>query len=165
MATISLRIARLRFLIIQILGCRGHNNRKTMNHSNSPGSRSRWPWVVGAACGLILLIVLLLRRGDEKSTRSADSASGPPMAGGNSSEIGDSLLRRAAKGKGALTAEEIVAGKVKQFARSRREFVRAMARRANKEVPGEVERFFDALEAGNWDEVKVLYKGFADRSG
>ena len=137
-----------------------------MNHSNSPGSRSRWPWVVGAACWVILLILLLLRRGDDSATRLAESASSPtPAVGANSSEIGDSLLRRAAKGKGALTAEEIVASKVKQFARSRREFVRLLARRANKEVPSEVERFFDALEAGNWDEVERLFKGFANRSG
>src|SRR5687768_2304182 len=110
-----------------------------MNDSSSP--RSRWPWVVGAACWLILLIVLILRRGDEGSASSTDSASGPPpMAGDNSSERGGPLLRGASKGNGVLTAEEIVAGKVKQFARSRREFVRLLARRANKEVPSEVER-------------------------
>jgi tetratricopeptide (TPR) repeat protein len=135
-----------------------------MNDSSLP--RSRWPWVIGAACWVILLIVLLLRRGDEKSTSSTDSASGPPpMAGDNSSESGSPLSRRASKGNGVHTAEEIVAGKVKQFARSRREFVRLLARRANKEVPSEVERFFDALEAGNWDEVELLFKGFANRSG
>jgi hypothetical protein len=135
-----------------------------MKDSSPP--RSRWAWVVGAACWVILLVVLLLRRGDEKSASSADSASGPPpVAGVNSSQGAGPLFRRGSKGSGVLTAEEVVAGKVKQFARSRREFVRLLARRANKEVPSEVERFFDALEAGNWDEVEALYKGFASRSG
>lgn len=140
-----------------------------MNHSSSSDtfrSRSRWPWVVGAACWITLLIVLLLRRGGEPSARLADSASSHiQTARTHSSEIGGPLLRRASKGKAALAAEEIVAGKVKQFARSRREFVRALARRANKDVPSEVEQFFDALEAGNWDEIEVLFKGFANRSG
>ena len=137
-----------------------------MNDSSSPRPRSRWPWVTGALCWLILLIVLLLRQGDEKSTSSTDSANGPPpVAGDSSSESGGPPLRRASKGDGVLTAEEIVAGKVKQFARSRREFVRMLARRASKEVPSEVEQFFDALEAGNWEEVQRLHKGFASRSG
>src|SRR5215208_1794814 len=136
-----------------------------MNDSSSPGSRSRWPWIIGAACWLILFIVLLLRRGEEPSARLAESASSQTQTAANPSEIGDSLLRRASRSKGALTAEEVVAGKVKQFARSRREFVRLLARRANKDVPSEVEKFFDALEAGNWDEVEVLFKGFSSRSG
>src|SRR5262249_49717063 len=39
----------------------------------------------------------------------------------------------------APTAEEIVAGKVSQFGNSRRDLVRAIARRAGKDVPSEVE--------------------------
>jgi hypothetical protein len=63
------------------------------------------------------------------------------------------------------TTEEIVASKVSQFARSRRELVRAIGRRLKKEVPPEVDRFFDAIESGQWDEIKARWDPLARRSG
>src|SRR5262245_36356773 len=42
----------------------------------------------------------------------------------------------------APTVEEVVASKVSRFGRTRRQLVRAIARRSNKDVPPEVERFF-----------------------
>jgi hypothetical protein len=63
-----------------------------------------------------------------------------------------------------LTAEEIVAGKLLQFTRSRRELARAMARRKGVEVPGDVERFFDALESGNWQEIETQWTALAKKS-
>ncbi len=62
------------------------------------------------------------------------------------------------------TAEEIVATKVLQFGRSRRQIVRAIALRTGKEILPEVERFFDAIEAGNWDEIDSQWKALAKRS-
>ena len=59
------------------------------------------------------------------------------------------VSRRSSPAPG-LTAEEIVANKVRQFGRSRREMVRAIARRSQKEVPSEVDKFFDAIKA-EWD--------------
>src|SRR4026208_707612 len=55
--------------------------------------------------------------------------------------------------KPTATAEEMVAHKVSQFARSRREIAFGLARKHQTEVPADVERFFDAVEAGNWDEL------------
>ena len=55
-----------------------------------------------------------------------------------------------ARGSSAVpmqTAEEIVAGKVARFGRSRHEMVREIARRRQKEIPSEVDKFFEALEA------------------
>jgi hypothetical protein len=65
----------------------------------------------------------------------------------------------------AATAEEIVASKVSQFARSRRELVRAIGRRLKKQVPPEVNKFFDAVESGRWDEIKAHWDALARRSG
>jgi hypothetical protein len=52
----------------------------------------------------------------------------------------------------------VVAAKVQQFARARREVVQAMAKRFKVEVPPEVERFFAAAESGTWDEVKAAFE-------
>ncbi|MBI5384555.1 MAG: tetratricopeptide repeat protein [Verrucomicrobia bacterium] len=40
-----------------------------------------------------------------------------------------------------------------------------MAQRHGVEVPGEVERFFDAVESGNWDAIDAQFKILAKRSG
>jgi len=67
--------------------------------------------------------------------------------------------RRFAHGSSPLSApraEEIVANKVNQFARNRLEIVHAIARKSKVEVPVEVGRFFEAIEAGRWDEIEEL---------
>ena len=56
------------------------------------------------------------------------------------------------------TAQEIVAGKLREFSAKRRELVHAIAERFKLVVPLEVERFFDALEAGRWEEADALFK-------
>jgi hypothetical protein len=56
------------------------------------------------------------------------------------------------------SAEEIVAERMAQFARSRRGFARALARRHKVEVAADVERFFDAVESGKWDEIEGAFK-------
>jgi hypothetical protein len=58
-----------------------------------------------------------------------------------------------------------VAGKVSQFGRSRRELAREIARRAKKEVPAEVEKFFDAVESGDWERIKTQWDELSKRSG
>jgi hypothetical protein len=65
----------------------------------------------------------------------------------------------------ARTAEEIVAEKVKQFGRIRRQVVRRIAARLNKQVPPDVEAFFDAVEGGSWDEIKARFHPVALYAG
>lgn len=55
-------------------------------------------------------------------------------------------------------AVEIVARKLAQFARSRRELAQAMARRRGADLPDEVERFFAAVESGHWEEIEAVFK-------
>jgi tetratricopeptide repeat protein len=64
-----------------------------------------------------------------------------------------------------LSAQEIVTAKVSQFGRKRRELVQAIAARSGKEVPAEVERFFDAVESGRWDDIKAHWDVLAKHSG
>ena len=62
-----------------------------------------------------------------------------------------------------VTAEETVAAKLSQFAKSRRATTRAMARQFKVQMPADVERFFDAAEAGRWDELKSLFASLKQR--
>jgi hypothetical protein len=55
------------------------------------------------------------------------------------------------------TAEDIVAAKLKRFAQSRRDIMRAMAKQKNITVPDSVERFFDAVESGDWIEIEAAF--------
>src|SRR5687767_10775356 len=122
-----------------------------MSDSNSAGSRrSRWPWVIGLVCLLLVLMALVLRRDGHGISRIGDSTNDATPAANLGSSRGDEARRLGLRGKPGRTAQEIVSSKVVQFAQSRREFVRALARRAKKDVPNEVEEFFDALERGNW---------------
>src|SRR5213075_1107206 len=54
---------------------------------------------------------------------------------------------------------------VVQFGRNRREIAQAIGKRANRAVPPEVEKFFDAVEAGQWEEIKTEFDALAKRSG
>jgi tetratricopeptide (TPR) repeat protein len=60
------------------------------------------------------------------------------------------------------TPQEIVAGKVMKFGKNRRELAHAMAKRLNVKVPDEVERFFDAVEGGRWDEIEAAHKALLE---
>lgn len=63
------------------------------------------------------------------------------------------------------TPEQIVNGMVKQFGRSRREIARAMGRKTGKDIPPEVEKFFDAIDANDWPEIERLGKILSKKSG
>ena len=53
--------------------------------------------------------------------------------------------------------------KLAQFAQSRRGIARVMAQRFKFEVPSEVECFFDAVEAGRWEEAKTSFASLRQR--
>ena len=65
----------------------------------------------------------------------------------------------------ASTAEGIVAAKVNQFGRSRREIAHRITERLHKKMPAEVEAFFDAIESGRWVDIKARWDILAKRSG
>jgi hypothetical protein len=131
------------------------------------GQRSRWLRFVVAGCLLITLIGLLLTLRNAVPTARPASAGVQrqfPATGARAprapsvGRVGLSHRRSTAAQTG--TAQEIVAGKLGQFARSRREIVHRLAGRASIHVPDEVERFFDAVEAGGWDEIKAAFDAF-----
>jgi hypothetical protein len=52
---------------------------------------------------------------------------------------------------------------VTQFARHRREVLGVMARKRNPEVPDELRRFFEAAEAGNWEELDAIFNALLQK--
>src|SRR5947209_7415325 len=115
---------------------------------------SRWLGFLGGACVLVVLVGWLLPRpaADSSLTGPSGGAVGQGAKSGSPSDRPARAPRQFSGGGPAATAEEIVANKVIQFGRKRRELVHAIARRLNKDVPQEVEAFFDAVAAGNWEE-------------
>src|SRR6266568_4947367 len=122
--------------------------------------------VVSALIVAGVLIVLFLRRDQDNSAERSNSphlaasenASGyaaTPRSGDRESNRSSGSETDAAP---VTTAQEIVAGKLVRFARSRREFADALARRHGVEVPDAVKLFFDAVESGNWDEIDARFK-------
>lgn len=126
--------------------------------SNRPKPASRW---LGAALIALLALALLrlLRPPEPESTptvASADSAShskAPPAR----PEIRTNSRPRIVSSAPNPKAEELVAAKLAQFARSRRELAHALARRHCIAVPDGVERFFAAVESGDWDRISAAF--------
>jgi len=130
-------------------------------HGDSrPGARL--PWIMAIGCLLVVFILILRPR-----PREPDAA--PPAAAGSGNS--DASMTATHSGRGlhpgrtrpesppppARPAEEIVAEKISQFARSREEIVTAMAKHFNVAVPEDVNRFFAAVQAGNWPETTNLF--------
>src|SRR5262249_44446856 len=133
-----------------------------------PGPRSLWPWLLAAGSLLVILLALLLQRPDRTPTApSASAHNSQPNATGVDTSARDRLFARLPKPQSkeepALTAEEIVAHKAAQFARSRRQLAHAMAAHFKIPVPDEFERFFEAAEAGRYDEMKAIYKSLREQ--
>lgn len=140
------------------------------NHDRDSASASvfsaRFRWMLFIGCALTLLIGMLRvthRHEPAPTALSADAASAEASTATARPERSPWFVRRTATAP-ALTAEEIVAGKLQQFTRSRRELAREMARRKGVAVPDEVERFFDTLESGNWEEIDRQWKILAKKS-
>ena len=125
-----------------------------------PGHRPRWTWFLGAGCVLVTFIGLLMTRlNNEPASRLASTNALGAATSANSSSAGRSRLpHRPTSSEPALTAEEIVARKLSQFGKNRRELVHAIAKHFKVDVPVDVERFFDAVEGGRWEEIDTAFK-------
>jgi tetratricopeptide (TPR) repeat protein len=114
---------------------------------------------------LIGIFLPLVRKDSAQPDRASNALSGKPgaTAGDPAPEPARRLGRRSHST--AFSAEQIVAAKVVQFGRNRRELVRKIARRQNKQVPDYVEKFFDAIESGEWDKILVQWRELSRHSG
>ena len=141
------------------------NNRIPRGPSSLANSsrRSRLPWFIAAGCLLVVFIALLFTKNKNPITpfTSTDAPQPQPSASPNTS-VSDRPFSRLPNPRSfvepAFTAAEIVTNKVTQFARSRRKLAHAMAEHFKIAVPNEFERFFDAAEAGRYDEMTAIYQ-------
>lgn len=125
--------------------------------------------IAGAVIVAGVLVVLFSQRPGNDSTgkdnsvaASAPESAAAELAGqGSRRATGAGLSRREQNAAPVATPEEIVAGRLSQYARSRRELVQALAQRHGVEVPDDVKRFFDAVESGNWNEIDARFKVLA----
>ena len=126
--------------------------------------RVLWFVVVGA------LLVAIMALWHPRSYRALPNKSVSPLnaVSGRSSSTGIALTSRVRRpprsvvGTEAVqSAEAIVAEKVKQFGRGRRAIAQRVANRLNQQLPAEITAFFDAIEAGNWDEIHSRWKELA----
>jgi hypothetical protein len=120
------------------------------------------------ALGLIVALVPLLLRAGRTGNGGGPGLARVESQSARPEEVkGSWSLRsqRLSPGESATqTAEEIVAGKLKRFAQARRELVRRLAKYSKVEVPADVERFFDAVARGNWEEIDAAHKAMLEGS-
>ena len=121
-------------------------------------------WLLVAAC-LLLLLVSRFRtslRNEHAFAKDASTATAKSSdAAGLLPKVGRErlvALGKTSRSAPEPTAEEIVASKVKQFAKSRREILHALAQKLDVGVPEDVQRFFNALEAGQWEDIEAQFK-------
>jgi hypothetical protein len=108
-------------------------------------------------CWLALLVIFWPRQMRQAIDPQKADGSAAPHPHVNQRERMESWFSRHAAQAG-LSPEQIVAKKLSQFARSRREFAKELARKHNVQMPPEVERFFAAVESGNWDAIEAAFK-------
>jgi hypothetical protein len=128
--------------------------------SAKEGHRAYWWWVVGIGCVAVVLLGILLPRGDHgKDGKSASTNQvAANTTGSSGSSSGERLRSYHGHSGSSVSAEEIVATKLSQFGRNRRDVMRGMAKRFKVEVRPDVERFFDAVEGGKWEEIEAAFQ-------
>jgi hypothetical protein len=133
--------------------------------SRQDNVRPRVFWFVVAGAAWVALVLLWPRvtrvspaKGEtsniQHSTLNIEGRK--PEGRGRRTEVGIGRMRQPTE-----SAEEIVAGKVQQFGKSRRAIVERIAKRRGEDVPPEVAAFFDAIDKGDWDEIDRLWKELA----
>ena len=126
-------------------------------------NRVRWLLIITIGCLLVVLIAILLPRADT-TTPDRTAVTNESLNANTESERAartSSPRRPMSSARASLsapTAEEIVASKLSQFARQRRELAHALARHFKVEVPDDVDRFFDAVAAGHWEKADAIFK-------
>jgi tetratricopeptide (TPR) repeat protein len=118
-----------------------------------------WLWGLMAVAMVAIFFGLFWQRPNRdvaEIINSTNSTTAAPAAYSRSLAR-DSLHRSHYSSEVARSAEEIVANKVMRFGRNRREVTHKLAKHFKLEVPGDVERFFDAVESGRWEDIEAAH--------
>ena len=116
-------------------------------------SRVPWRWIIASGCVLLMLIAIFVPRADPTTPERGALTNRSLKALAESERA--SRMARPRRAIDSVTtpvppqtSEEIVARKLRQFGKSRRDLVHAIARELKADVPADVDRFFDAVEGG-----------------
>ncbi len=134
-------------------------------------SDHRWSWMAIIVGGPLVVFFIALWLPRAKPVPETRWPARPGLSGndfsGEARPVGRGLSRRHSGGGEALpveSAEQIVARRAAQFARSRREVLHGIAGKLHIGVPAEVEQFFAAAEMGDWGQLQALFsKMLAER--
>ena len=142
---------------------------KSNPRTAASGKGNYWAWALAFVIGSLFVVVLsmLLPRHLAPPPTPNPSSAPSQRAVTPASSVGAERphLSRGLSGASGFTQspEEIVAGKVTQFAHSRLKIAHAMAERYKVAVAPDVERFFEAAAAGRWDEMNADFKALRQR--
>jgi len=147
-----------------------HRNTRTSTGQAAHGSTDNKVVLWLLAVGCLLLMVLGQFRKNPETTPSPQGPVAPPTASENSSNAARDRLfarlphkRTNSEPETAPTAEQVVSDKLVQFAHSRRDIAEAIAKKHGLKMTEEIERFFSAAEAGNFEALKGMFEDFKQR--
>lgn len=135
------------------------NPDQTPLEATGPGCRPKWMWGF-AAGGLIVILLAIFRPStdqlpDQPVDTSQQSEPGVKRSG-SSPRL--QLPDRSAASETVPAAEEVVGGKVRQFAHDRLRITQAMAEHFKVEVSPEIERFYEAAASGDWEKIREAFE-------
>lgn len=125
-----------------------------------------WVVLIGA---VVLLLALLMPRAQHRVTTVASDASGgggdsqdggggsAGSGGGGRDRVRPAFGRDRLSASGGASPEQVVADRVTDFTRARRNLAENLARHFQVDIPPDVQKFFDAAESGDWRQIKSLY--------
>ena len=119
------------------------------------GNINRWYWLLAGGALVVILIAVLVPRPESApaTSTSTNLPAGDTAAASRTAGAGRRPSPRSWNLAPGVSAEEVVTNKVIRFARQRREVLRNFAKQLNVEVPAGFEQFFDAVEAGRWEDI------------
>jgi len=127
-----------------------------MEPSKTNETNGRWLWLV-AGCVLLLLVAMLMPSSAPDQTANPAQSWKVTITGSGSAPAALWAATHGRQGVSLRSAREIVAAKLKKFGAKRRALVHKLAEHYKMDVPAEVEKFFDALDAGDWEEIHLLF--------
>jgi tetratricopeptide (TPR) repeat protein len=137
---------------------------ETDEKRDTTGRRLLFHWFVVVAALLVVIVGFLLRGGKSWREDEEFRAFNAAAQGTRERDFKGSEKFSRFNYEPGRTPEEIVSSKVRQFGKNRRAIVDRLAAHHQKEIPAEVEQFFEAIEAGNWAEIDRLFQAMAKRS-
>lgn len=130
--------------------------------SKPPSSRLSGRARLSIAAFLVVLLLLLLPRQQREPSQEVATKPQSRLSSSNPSLTRPPVITpRGPNGATNLTAEEIVARRVAQFARGRLQLAEEMAAHFKVELLDDVRRFFAAVGRGDWEEIDAAFKTLA----